>query len=182
MTNKERFISVLKRTNRPGIENVLSWLESTDFFTAPASTRYHQSYEGGLVEHSLEVYDIMMNKFKNKYDPASIAIVALLHDVCKADYYSTSYRNTKDENGKWITVPYYTVDDKHPFGHGEKSLIMLMGCGLEFNGIEEMMAIRWHMGRYVGDSQWNDLANAYIEYPMAMDLHYCDLCSTYNNK
>src|SRR5690554_1459568 len=104
MSIKERFIKVAKdRIKREGIDDLLKLLENTDFFTAPASTRYHHSYEGGLAKHSLEVFDILDTDLNlSDFDKESIAIVSLFHDICKVGYYEVSTRNTKDENGKWI--------------------------------------------------------------------------------
>ena len=127
---KENFIQLLRATNREGIEEVIQFLEKSDFYKAPASTRYHGNYEGGLLEHSMKVYEILRNNVKNAIIDLNISedtmiIVALLHDICKVNYYKVDYRNAKNERGEWEKVPYYTVDDTIPYGHGEKSVMML---------------------------------------------------------
>lgn len=163
---------------REGLEELLKGLRGTDFYSAPASTRYHHSYEGGLVKHSLEVFNILSEDLKgSEFTMESIAIVSLFHDICKLGYYAIDMRNTKDEKGKWVKVPYYTVDDKLPFGHGEKSIIMI----LEEMKLttEEMMAIRWHMGLSVPKEEYSTMSLAFNEYPLALHLHIADMKSTY---
>ena len=106
---KEQFIELLKSTNREGIENLLAFLEKTDFYAAPASTKYHGAYKGGLLEHSMKVYEILKEKIKNeKLDVKedTIIISALLHDICKLNFYKVDYRNAKNEKGEWEKVPY----------------------------------------------------------------------------
>lgn len=159
MTNKERFIELLRSTKREGIEKLIDFLEKTDFFTAPASTRFHSSYEGGLLQHSLNVYDCLaglgtttgdVQEFQtagmrlDSIPQESIIIVALLHDLCKTNFYATEMRWRKDANQKWEQYPVYTVNDRNPYGHGEKSVMMAS----EFIHLtmEERYAIRWHMG------------------------------------
>ena len=155
MNNKERFIQIYKQyINRPGSDKLLDFLlsKNSDFFEAPASTRYHLNYEGGLVEHSLNVYDCLKDylsrdRIKNTYQLSfseeSIAIVALLHDLCKINVYKKGMRNVK-ENGQWIQVPTYEFEDKLPYGHGEKSVYMISGY-MKLTR-EEAIAIRYHMG------------------------------------
>lgn len=124
MDNKERFIEIFtSQIHRPGAAELLEWLESTDFFEAPASTHYHGSYPGGLVEHSLNVYYELIGAGRVPGVPTAetYAVVALLHDICKADLYAKSTKNQKNSDGEWETVPCYTVREKFPFGHGEKS-------------------------------------------------------------
>ena len=139
MTNKERFIEIYKeKIKREGADRLLNFLlsESSDFFTAPASTRYHGNYEGGLLEHSLNVYDCLCDILSRprikevygiEYSEESIAIAALLHDICKVNFYNVAFRNAKNEAGKWESVPYYTIDDRLPYGHGEKSVYIISG-------------------------------------------------------
>ena len=134
MTNKERFIEIYKeKIKRDGADKLLDFLlsSSSDFFTAPASTRFHGNYEGGLLEHSLNVYDCLCDIMKRprikevygiEYSEESIAIAALLHDLCKINFYNVAFRNVKNDMGKWESVPYYTIDDSLPYGHGEKSV------------------------------------------------------------
>ena len=125
---RARFVEIYnKNITRPGADRLLSWLETTDFFTAPASTRYHGACECGLVMHSLNVYDAMMQHFYTEGENAeSYAICALLHDLCKANFYKVSTRNVKnDATGQWEKVPFYQVADQLPYGHGEKSVYLI---------------------------------------------------------
>ena len=146
---KEKFIKLLEETNRPGMNQLLEFLEKSDFYTAPASTRFHGSKEGGLLEHSLKVYEILEQKVANnslnyQTDEATIRIVALLHDICKTNFYKVDYRNAKNSLGVWEKVPYYAVEDTIPYGHGEKSVMMITEYIKLTN--EEKYSIRWHMG------------------------------------
>ena len=137
MNNKEKFIEIYRACiHREGADAFLDYLlEKTDFFTAPASTRFHGAYEGGLLEHSLNVYECLCNfvkrphfcdKYGFSFSEESLAIVALLHDICKTNFYKTEMRNVK-KNGVWESVPYYTIEDTLPYGHGEKSVYILSG-------------------------------------------------------
>ena len=177
-------LELLKSINREGIDKLISFLEKTDFFEAPASTRFHGSYAGGLVEHSIKVYEILCEKVKNseyEFDPDTLKISALLHDICKLNYYKVDYRNAKNKNGEWEKVPYYTVDDTIPYGHGEKSVIMLQNIGLRLS-IEEMLAIRYHMGAWDGALLTNDVKYAYNkaldECPLIVLLQNADNTSS----
>lgn len=156
--NKEKFISLLVNTGRGHIHAVIEALEKSGFFTAPASTKYHGAYEGGLCEHSLNVYRQAMEVYNAELqlDPKkvegihndNIAIAALLHDVCKADIYKTEQKFRKDANGRWQTYTGYGVDySSFPLGHGEKSVIWLLKHNLEMTD-EEILAIRWHMTKW----------------------------------
>ena len=177
---KEEFINLLKSTNREGMEKVIDFLEKSDFFTAPASTRFHGSYEKGLLEHSMKVYEILKDKL-NKNDmhinDDTVKIVALLHDICKTNYYKVDYRNAKNEMGEWVKVPYYTVEDTIPYGHGEKSVMMLT----EYIKLtpEEKYAIRWHMGFTETKENYQYIGIAYKKYPLALMLFEADLEATY---
>lgn len=150
MTHKEEFISIYnKYINRAGSKELLDWMQKTDFFTAPASTKYHCACECGLVMHSVSVFNTLMEKhFDEEKDNAeSFAIAALLHDLCKAQFYKVSTRNVKNEQtGQWEKQPFYAVEDSFPYGHGEKS-VFLIERFMRLK-IEEAMAIRWHMGGY----------------------------------
>lgn len=180
MTAKEEFIKIFEdNITRAGSKELLEWLFKTDFFTAPASTRYHCACENGLVMHSVSVYNTLMEKhFDEDTDSKeSFAICALLHDLCKAQFYKVSTRNVKNEDtGKWEKVPYYAVEDSFPFGHGEKS-VFLIERFMRLK-IEEAMAIRWHMGEF-GDKNSNTISQAYDKYPLAVKLHLADLESTF---
>ena len=179
---KEEFINLLRSTNREGIEDLISFLEKTDFYTAPASTRYHGDFEGGLLEHSMKVYEIFKNKVEHNimglnWSDDTLIIMALLHDICKVNFYKVDYRNAKNERGEWEKVPYYTVDDTIPYGHGEKSVMMIT----EYIKLtpEEKYAIRWHMGFTEPKEQYNTLGAAFKRYPIALLLHEADLEATY---
>lgn len=154
MTDRERFEGALRATERAGVENVIGELDRLGFFTAPASTRFHLAVPGGLLRHSLNVYDQarVLGAVETKIRPdlaeklpdASLAIAALLHDVCKADIYTEEIKHRK-VNGKWEDYTGYGVDFSGlPLGHGEKSVIRLLRWGLELTD-DEMIAIRWHM-------------------------------------
>jgi len=136
MTNKERFKEIfISQVTRPEAADLLAWLGTTDFFEAPASTRFHGAYPGGLVEHSLNVYYALLGQSTiREYGGESVAVVALLHDVCKTGYYR------RERDGK------YSVKDQLPMGHGEKSVYLVM----KFMDLtdDEALAIRWHMGAY----------------------------------
>jgi hypothetical protein len=179
---KEEFIKLLRSTNRDGIEDVIAFLEKSDFFTAPASTRFHGSYEGGLLEHSMKVYEILKDKVRSTcidvpVKDETLIIVALLHDICKANFYKVDYRNAKNSFGEWEKVPYYTVDDTIPYGHGEKSVMMLTEYMKLTN--EEKYSIRWHMGFTEPKENYTTIGIAYKKYPLALLLHESDLEATY---
>lgn len=173
---KEKFIQIYKENiKREGSEKLLKWLVESDFFIAPASTRFHGSYKGGLVEHSVNVY----NRFNpSDFDCETRAICALLHDVCKVNYYKTEMRNTK-QSGVWVQVPYYTVDDKFPYGHGEKSVYIIEKY-MKLSP-SEAMAINWHMGGFDERVKGGSFAlnSAFEKYPIALELHIADMESTY---
>ena len=180
MNARDEFIKIYtENIFRDGSKELLEWLQTTDFFTAPASTRYHCACENGLVMHSVSVFNTLMEKhFDEETDSVeSFAICALLHDLCKAQFYKVSTRNVKNEQtGQWEKVPYYTIEDSFPFGHGEKS-VFLIERFMRLK-IDEAMAIRWHMGEF-GDKNSNTISQAYDRYPLAVKLHLADLESTY---
>ena len=179
---KEEFIRLLRSTNREGIEDLIQFLEKSDFYKAPASTRFHGSFEGGLLEHSMKVYEILKHKVKNSVLDLNVSddtliIIALLHDICKANFYKVDYRNAKNERGEWEKVPYYTVDDTIPYGHGEKSVMMITEY-MKLT-VEEKYCIRWHMGFTEPKEVYNTLGQAFKKFPLALILHEADLESTY---
>ena len=181
-SNKDQFIFLLKEVQRDGVEDLLNWLEGTDFFTAPASTRFHLSEEGGLCQHSLNVYrrlSVEAAQIMPKPSRDSIILTGLLHDVCKANFYTVEYRNAKNEYGQWEKVPYYTVKDQFPMGHGEKS-VFLIERFLRLTE-EEAIAIRWHMGGFDESVRGGSFSagNAFELYPLAVALHVADLKATY---
>ena len=166
---------------RRGADRLLEWLMGSDFFTAPASTRFHAAYEGGLVEHSLNVYKVFMKKHfvEGEDDPESVAIATLLHDICKAGFYEVSYRNRKNEVVTWEKVPYYTINDRFHYGHGEKSVFLIERFMRLKN--EEAFAIRWHMGGFDDSAKAGSfaIAHAFEQYPLAVKVHLSDLEATY---
>ena len=177
---KEKILELLKSTNREGMDKLIEYLENSDFFTAPASTRFHGNHEGGLAEHSYKVYEILKDKIdytKMDIPQETIIISSLLHDICKTNYYKIDYRNAKNSLGVWEKVPYYTVDDGIPYGHGEKSVMMIT----EFIKLtsEEKYAIRWHMGFSEPKELYTTLGQAYTKFPFALMLHEADMEATY---
>ncbi len=182
MSYKEEFAQIFAaNVTRPGAQALLDWLETTDFYTAPASTRFHGACENGLVMHSLNVYHVLHDKYFTPEDNLeSFTIVSLLHDLCKANYYKAGFRNVKNEaTGQWEKVPTYNVQDAFPFGHGEKSVYLVE----RFIRLKptEAIAIRWHMGGFDDAVRGGSYAisNAYDEYPLAVKLHLADLEATY---
>lgn len=174
-SDRERFIDTVRAyVKRDGVETLLTYLDKSDFYTAPASTKYHDSEEGGLCKHSLKVFAKMTKDGVTE----SKAIVSLFHDICKVGFYKIEYRNSK-ENGVWVKVPYYTVDDRLPYGHGEKSVLMIQ----EFMKLtlDEAMAIRWHMGGFEPKENYGYLSKAFTEFPLALELHIADLKATYQS-
>ena len=177
---KEQIIELLKSTNREGMDNLIEFLEKSDFFKAPASTRFHGDHEGGLAEHSFKVYEILKEKVKIAgLDIAeeTVIISALLHDICKTNFYKIDYRNAKNSLGVWEKVPYYTIEDTIPYGHGEKSVMMLTEY-IKLNN-NEKYAIRWHMGFSEPKELYGTLGQAFSKYPFALLLHEADMEATY---
>ena len=174
------FVELLRTTNRDGIEELIRYLqEETDFFTAPASTKYHGAFESGLLMHSINVCaELNLDPNSKVYPPATTIIVALLHDICKANCYRTEKRNVK-ENGAWVEKQVYVFDDEFPLGHGEKSLY-LASKFIKLSD-EEAAAIRWHMGAFDNAFRGGDrgLNAAYEKYPLAVMLHLADMRATY---
>lgn len=195
-TNIQTFETLLKSTGRKGINNLIEYIRKSDFYTAPASTRFHSCHEGGLLEHSLNVYDCLKQKYEQpEYESVfenikndSIIITALLHDLCKANMYIVEMKNKKvysdhgkksDSNGRydWESVPGYTVEEKFPLGHGEKSVIIAMNY-IELKP-EEVMGIRFHMGFTEPKEMYNSLSAAIRKYPFVLAVHEADLEASY---
>lgn len=182
---KQEFLEICRNSiKREGIEELLNWICSSDFFRAPASTKFHGSYPGGLLEHSMNVYRCL-KKIVERYPEENIsdetvAIVSLFHDVCKVHYYKTGTRNVKDESGKWITKEVYEVDEQFPIGHGEKSCIILQWF-LKKLTVDELLAIRFHMGGFDAAVKGGDTSasRAYNQCPLAVMLHLADLEASY---
>lgn len=190
MTAKEEFIEIYNdKIKRRGADKLLEYLLKSDFFTAPSSTRFHGSYEGGLVQHSVNVYHCLkdyLSRPRTKelygmdYSDETIAIVALLHDVCKINFYTVDYRNRKNDRGEWEKVPYYAINDTLPYGHGEKSVYILSGFfyGDDRLTREEAFAIRYHMG-FSGVEDKNSVGRALEMYPLALALNVADMEASY---
>lgn len=157
------FLAVYNRSiGRNGRTALLYWLENeTDFFTAPASSKNHLAQPGGLTIHSLNVWrrlrEITVRDMTDRNAPGvrqlseaeeeTVAILGLLHDVCKAGvYHQETKRRKNQETGKWEDYLGYTFRDPFPLGHGEKSLFLITRH-LALTE-EEALAIRWHMGAY----------------------------------
>ncbi len=185
---KDEFIRIYKENiSREGSEKLLDWLVKSDFFTAPASTKFHSAYEGGLCEHSLKVYKRFLkmikaefgDNYQNIISNESIAIIGLLHDVCKVNCYQTDYRNVKDENGNWTKQPYYTFVEDLPYGHGEKSVYIINGY-LRLTR-EEAIAINWHMGAFDARVKGGSytVGDAFSKFPVAVIFHTADTLTSY---
>lgn len=203
MTDRERFRKeALTNILRPGVRQLVDHLANdTSFFTDPASTRFHMSCEGGLVAHSLHVYDrlkVLSVAYCMEYSYETIAVVSLFHDICKTGCYVPFTRNVKtydtekveaapsymrksDNQGTFIWEPVqgYQFNDPFPYGHGEKSVYMIQKY--MYLTDEEAMAIRWHMG--FGDLNFKaggyDVGNAFNKFPLAVLLHMADMSATY---
>ncbi len=205
----EVFEEYLSRVHREGMDRLLDYIRKSDFYAAPASTKYHSSFEGGLLYHSLQVYNCLEKKTSgseynvwraqldtDKVDAESIIIVGLLHDICKTYFYGSELRNQKtydldkvatadrrqvkhDNNGDfiWETVPVYTVEDKVPYGHGEKSVMMIEEY-IKLKPVERY-AIRWHMGFTEPKESWNTLKEAIKKYPLVLAVIEADLEATF---
>ena len=181
------FIRIFQENiTREGSAKLLEWLKKSDFFRAPASTKFHSAHAGGLCEHSVKTYYRFLQNLEMEYaeeaeekvSSESAAIIALLHDVCKVNYYKEEMRNVKID-GEWVQKPYYTVDDALPYGHGEKSVYIISGFMRLTR--EEAMAINWHMGgfdqRVLGGSY--ALSDVFYKYPTALLFHLSDVQATY---
>ena len=199
-----KFEELLGEVKREGIDNLIGFIQKSDFYKAPASTKYHLSEEGGLLKHSLHVYECLNAKVSSPVwkdvlkdvGRETVLIVSLLHDICKTYYYTVDYKNQKtydvekvksanpkdvkhDDKGNyiWETAPYYTIDNKYPLGHGSKSVVFI----LQYMKLtmEEITAITYHMGAYCDSAQWNELGQAYEKYPLALALHEADMEATH---
>ena len=187
MDSKEVFLQIYRdNIHREGSDALLDYLEhKSDFFTSPASARFHGSYPGGLCEHSVNVYRCLEAYLERErvrelygldYSPETVALVSLLHDVCKIGCYRGGTRNVKGPDGKWQSVPTFFYEDNLPYGHGEKSVYILSGF-LRLTR-EEAMAIRWHMG-FSGDEDKRLVGQAFQQYPLAFALSVADKEATY---
>ncbi|MFR1052323.1 MAG: HD domain-containing protein [Oscillospiraceae bacterium] len=188
MSGKEEFIALYReRIHREGSEALLDYLENkSDFFTCPASARFHGAYAGGLCDHSLNVYHCLTDYLARErvqelygleVPPESAAIAALLHDLCKIGCYKPGTRNVKnDQTGQWEKVQTFFYEDPLPYGHGEKSVYIISGF-LKLTR-QEAMAIRWHMG-FSGGEDSRLVGQALEQYPLAFALSVADMEATY---
>lgn len=202
MNRKERFLEIYDRTiQRPGAEDLKAFLERSDFFTAPASSKHHLAETGGLIQHSMNVYD-RLNQFlgaeyvhESPYTEETIAIVALLHDLCKVNTYKQDWKNQKtydlekvsgaypgnvkhDSRGPyiWESVPAYTIDEKFIYGHGEKSVYIIRSF-MDLSP-EEATAIRFHMGPWQ-EGEGRNAGAVFSKNPLAFFLHMADEAATF---
>lgn len=199
--NIERFESLMATIKRDGKDELMDYIKNkTDFYMAPASTQFHLSCEGGLLQHSLNVYDCLMAKkgspiWKKTFESIpeeSLVIMSLLHDLCKVNFYVKGTKNQKtydpekvaaaegwqrkhDDMGDfvWETVLRYEINDTMPLGHGEKS-VMLINCFMKLK-VYEIFAIRWHMGFAEEKGQYKALGEAMEKYPIVLALQEADL-------
>lgn len=181
VTLKKEFIDIVNQNIcRKGIGDLMAWLETTDFYTAPSSARFHGAEEGGLLAHSIGVYKYLKN-FQENESNETIALVALFHDLCKVNIYKVSMRNTKDSSGKWIQTPYfdYREDEELPVGHGEKSVIILMKY-MKLTD-EEICSIRWHMGFSTVEPVFEkpSLTKALAKFKLVLKLQTADSASAF---
>lgn len=187
MYGKDKFLEIFdKYITREGAEKLKEFLISSDFFTAPASTKFHSAFEGGLCEHSVNTYDRLLynvqkeygENWQNFYSHESVAICALLHDLCKISYYKKDFRNVK-ENGQWVKKEVYVKDEELPYGHGEKSVYII--SSFIHLSREEAVAINWHMGGFDSRVKGGDgsISEAYAKFPLAVLLHVSDITATY---
>jgi hypothetical protein len=184
---KKEFLDIFDTyIKREGAETLRDYLVKSDFFTAPASSRFHSAVRGGLCLHSLYVYKRLSRSVAAEYGEAwaehvsreTVAICGLLHDVCKIEFYKEDVKNVK-EDGQWVTKPYYSHDEKLPYGHGEKSVYIINGF-IRLTR-EEAMAINWHMGGFDLRVKGGDysIGEAMNKFPLTVLLHVADLTSTY---
>ena len=187
VANKRLFTEIFNNNiTREGGAALLEYLDKSDFFVAPASSRFHSNIEGGLCRHSINVYERlkdMVDHHRAKGEDfgisdESVAICGLLHDLCKVNFYAVEFRNVKVD-GRWEKAPYYTVRDSLPYGHGEKSVYIINGYMRLTR--EEALAINWHMGGFDNRVKAGDysISGAYKSYPLAMFTHMADMAATY---
>lgn len=195
-TNKQRFIDLCHaHIKREGLDRMLEYLEKTDFYEAPSSTNFHLNEDGGLCLHSINVFETACklydniaapaierndSPFSNKVSKESIAIATLFHDICKVKIYHRIDKWKKGADGRWLSYKGYEVKDEFPFGHGEKSCLMLSWY-MQLT-TEEMLAIRWHMGMFDvgenGSSQRFSFYNATEKTPLVSIVHAADFLTS----
>lgn len=191
MELKPIVLELLHSVKRRGMDSLIDYIENkTDYFTAPASVRYHGAYKGGLLEHHYDMYQCFLQlvetpQFKqHNFDSDSIILISLLHDMCKTNFYFETTRNVKnEETGQWEKKPYYEVIDSHPYGHGECS-VMLISDYIKLT-TEEKYAIRWHMGGFDRINRGGDIGivtDCFKNSPLCVCTHMADLMATYTCK
>ena len=182
---RQEFMDICEECiKRNGISELVTWLSEADFFTAPASTKYHGSHEGGLIKHSLKVYNVLREAvtkhgFSDIYNDETVAIVSLFHDICKVNLYVKGFRNVK-ENGQWIQKEVYETDERFPCGdHADKSIIILQNF-IKLKP-EEILAIRAHMGGWDNAAKGGSyfINRIFERSKLAVLLHLADMEATY---
>lgn len=199
-SNKIEFLKLISEIDIEGADTqgLVDYLMNNDFFTAPASTQYHSAYEGGLCEHSLNVYRNLvklydLNKGKvPEYDKSSLLVVGLLHDISKVNFYEKYVMNKKvynekgtksDNMGKfdWFAEDAFKTKDAHDrfiFGtHGQNSL-MLVGRYIPLNAEESCAIVNHHAGMDDKNATY-DLTAILNKYPLATLLHLADMMACY---
>lgn len=187
MDARDEFLDIFyDNIDREGADKLLEWLDKSDFFTCPASARRHSAYKGGLCQHSINVYKRLVKLLQGEYgdnwtakvSPESVAIIGLLHDVCKIGTYVEDVKNVKVD-GVWTQKPYYRTEDSLPYGHGEKSVYMISGF-MKLTR-EEALAINWHMGEFDARVQNGSymMSDTFYKYPLCFLTHLADLTATY---
>lgn len=190
----ESEMAKIDKSSRPGVDALMDYIRNSDMYTAPSSTRFHLSVKGGLLQHSLNVLKVLRSLLHDNGDGTysylvcgedlgdayrvsedSVIIIALLHDICKTRFYKEEERWRKDENGQWERYSTYSIDDKSPLGHGEKSALMIQ----QFMPLKpvELYAIRWHMG--FSDDNTNTFSKAVDLFPIIWAVHSADMMATH---
>lgn len=186
ITNAEQFSALVKENiSRKGIDELMNWLfNETDFKKAPCSTKYHMNIPGGLLQHSLNVYNVLVNLAVDfGYDvqkhAETLTIISLFHDVCKTNFYKPAILKKK-VGSSWIEYQGYEIDDELPLGHGEKSCILIQRYMKLTN--DELLAIRWHMGAYddaCRSGNFMQLSNAQNKHKFVTMLHCADMLASH---
>lgn len=194
--NKENNILIFEQTlgkvNRPGMNELIAYIRESDFYNAPASTRYHLSIKGGLLQHSINVYKALKEMMRDNHDGTysymcageevdrvsedTLIVVGLLHDICKINTYGVEKRNRKNKLGAWESYDFYVVDEKFPYGHGEKSVLIISNFIKLLP--QEQMAIRWHMG-FPDDFAGKAAYGSSVEkYPIILAVNTADMLAS----
>lgn len=178
--NKEEFISLCNGIKRDGIDDLMNWLEQSDFYIAPASTRFHGSYKGGLLQHSLNVYHELkrlMTVYPLRVLEESVLIASLFHDLCKVNFYGVEKRNRKNDSGKWESYDAYCVNEKFKYGgHGSKSVFIIQSF-MKLTA-EEAVAIQNHMSAFSGENV-GEVGKSFEQFPFAWLVSVADQAATY---